>query len=124
MAQPKSVATTPPKSISRPKPPVATTVPKSISEPKPPVATVKKLIVEPKPPMATTPQFAKEKTGGKEVETLSPSKQQEEIQRNVSPIAKQIGEKKDGGSMPTKSEIVEKKNKTTYGLKVFSQRKG
>ncbi|KAL4278853.1 hypothetical protein GQ457_03G005820 [Hibiscus cannabinus] len=106
------VAATVPKPISEPKPPAAT-VPKPISEPKPPAATVEKPIVEPKPPMATAPQIPKEKTKGKEVEALPPSKQQEEIQRKVTPITKQTGEEKAGGSMP----IVEKKEETTNGLK-------
>ncbi|KAK8612787.1 hypothetical protein V6N13_092892 [Hibiscus sabdariffa] len=93
----------PSKPIAQPKSQVATTVPKPISEPK--------------PPMATAPQIPKEKTEGKEVEALPPSKQQEEIQRKVSPIAKQTGEEKAGGSMATTPEIVEKKGETTDGLK-------
>ncbi|KAK9045534.1 hypothetical protein V6N11_051444 [Hibiscus sabdariffa] len=44
----------------------------------------------------TTLQIPKENTEGKEVEALPPSKQQEEIQRKVSPIAKETGEEKDG----------------------------
>ncbi|KAK8690408.1 hypothetical protein V6N13_073942 [Hibiscus sabdariffa] len=62
-------------------------------------------------PTMTTLQIPKENTEGKEVEALPPSKQQEEIQRKVSPIAKETGEEKDGGSMPTTLEIVEKKAK-------------
>ncbi|KAK8562568.1 hypothetical protein V6N13_018851 [Hibiscus sabdariffa] len=125
------VPTTVPKPISEPKPPVPTTVPKPISEPKTPAATVAKPIAEPKPltatvakpiseskpPMVTAPQIPKEKTGKKEVEALPPSKQQEVIQRKASPIAKQTGEEKAGGSMATTPEIVEKKSETTDGLK-------
>ncbi|KAK8627152.1 hypothetical protein V6N13_134774 [Hibiscus sabdariffa] len=113
ISEPKPPAATVAKPVAEPKPPVATTVPKPISEPKPPAATVAKPIVEPKPPMATAPQIPKEKTEGKQVEALPPSKQQEEIQRKVSPIAKQTGEEKAGGSMATTPEIVEKKGETT-----------
>ncbi|GMJ13013.1 hypothetical protein HRI_004970500 [Hibiscus trionum] len=114
IAQPKPpVATTAPKPISEPKPPAATVALKPTSEPKPPVATVApKPIAEPKQPMAAVPQVLKETTKGKEFEALPPSKQQEEIQRKVSPIAKQTGEEKAGGSMPTTPEIVEKKGET------------
>ncbi|KAK8663767.1 hypothetical protein V6N13_083572 [Hibiscus sabdariffa] len=116
-AQPKPMAMMPPKLICEPKSLVTTTVPKPISEPKPLATTMENPIDEFKPPMATAPQIPKEKNIGKEVEALLPSKQQEEIQRKVSPIAKQTGEEKGGGSMPTTPEIVKKKGETTYVLK-------
>ncbi|KAE8672720.1 hypothetical protein F3Y22_tig00111834pilonHSYRG00023 [Hibiscus syriacus] len=98
---------TPPKPTSSAAPAVAKQreqKPKSTPEPiapqpKPPAETVAKPIAEPaKPPMAMAPQTPKEKAKGKkEVETLPPLKQQEEIQRKVSPTAKQTRKEKAKG---------------------------
>ncbi|GMI74769.1 hypothetical protein HRI_001146200 [Hibiscus trionum] len=113
------------KPITEPKPPMTTpTAPKPISEPRPPIATVAKPITEPKPPMVTAPQIPKQQTKRKEVEALPPLKQQEEIQRKVSAIAKQTEEEKAGGSLPTPTpEIVEKNSKTKDGLKDLVDKK-
>ncbi|XP_039035211.1 inactive protein RESTRICTED TEV MOVEMENT 2-like isoform X2 [Hibiscus syriacus] len=97
---------TPPKPTSSAAPAVAKQreqKPKSTPEPiapqpKPPAETVAKPIAEPaKPPMAMAPQTPKEKAKGKEVEALPSLKQQEEIQRKVSPPAKQTVEEKAKG---------------------------
>ncbi|XVF01829.1 hypothetical protein REPUB_Repub04eG0122900 [Reevesia pubescens] len=84
-----------------------------------PPQTPQKAITEPKAPIATGSQTSppKPQTNGKKVEALQPSKQQEEAQKKVVPIAtttKQTEEKTAGST--SAAEIVEKKGESKVGL--------